>query len=207
MCKSRMGKRVKGARTKGLKCGICGWQLKFFFPSLLCIYYTVPTERNGMSNTPKRQAETDVTSTALTRSRPWRTSRKSCRRWWAPRSASWNCCAAPSFRWEQRRVSKKRGNLFRKKILSFLSISNFQKKPVALLAVHVTLYWQEEDWQEAHFAKICDVAFTVKCYCECDVAKSLRNGPRVISFKPRKPKVRVELRIIFYRLIFKMACV
>ena len=109
---------------------------------------------------------------------------------------------------ENKEECQRKGETFsEQKYYLFLSISNFQKKPVALLAVHVTLYWQEEDWQEAHFAKICDVAFTEKFYCECDVAKSLRNGPRVISFKPRKPKVRVELRIIFYRLIFKMACV
>ena len=34
--------------------------------------------------------------------------------------------------------------------------------------------------------RFCDDAFTVKFYCECDVAKSLRNGP-IISLPSLQP--------------------
>ena len=36
--------------------------------------------------------------------------------------------------------------------------------------------------QKAQSERFCDVALTVKFYCDCDVAKSLRMGPRILPF-------------------------
>ena len=49
-------------------------------------------------------------------------------------------------------------------------------------------------WKEAenrpHSERFCDVALTVKFYCDCDVAKSLRMGPRY----------GVNLEVLVYQL-------
>ena len=42
-----------------------------------------------------------ITHLGRTRNPPWRTRRRSCRQWWAPRSASWSCCGAPFFKEEK----------------------------------------------------------------------------------------------------------
>ena len=42
-----------------------------------------------------------------------------------------------------------------------------------------TLSSMETYNQRSHSERFCDVALTVKFYCDCDVAKSLRMGPHV----------------------------
>ena len=38
-------------------------------------------------------------------------------------------------------------------------------------------------YRRPHSERFCDVAFTVKCYCDCDVAKSLRMGPHATEIQ------------------------
>ena len=43
---------------------------------------------------------------------------------------------------------------------------------------------KSDDLLRPHSERFCDVALTVKFYCGCDVAKSLRMGPRESGLPP-----------------------